>query len=447
MSEAVEEVAVLAERLTEPDLDLLEMLRIKAIARQNRAERQTVERIQREFEDKYASALGSAADVRRGLIAWALRDLDAARTIWQKASSQAEATFLLGCLEDDAGNLDQAVELLHAAAGSLADATPARSRQIEILLRQGKLKAAEKLLTRLEKRLHEHPDALYLRGFVHELKKAHEDALNAYQGALEMAPDNAASAFRMAYVLDLYGEDERAMSLYQRCGSDSGSYVGAQMNLGLLHDDRDEYHKAMACFKEVLRLEPNNAQARLHFKNAEASIDMYYDEVQRKEQERVEAILRTPITDFEFSVRSRNCLTKMNIKTLGDLIHKTEAEMLAYKNFGETSLREIKEILDTKGLHLGMTLEPDDKKKQKERLRSLASIDSDSEMLMRPVTDLELSVRSRKAMGQLDIQTIGDLVTHTEAELIALKNFGQTSLNELKQKLDEHSLTLKPMDV
>src|SRR5438034_8316315 len=54
--------------------------------------------------------------------------------------------------------------------------------------------------------------------------------------------------------------------------------------------------------------------------------------------------LEIPVTDFELSVRSRNCLRKMNIRTLGDLTRTTEAALLASKNFGETSLSEIKEI-------------------------------------------------------------------------------------------------------
>ena len=58
---------------------------------------------------------------------------------------------------------------------------------------------------------------------------------------------------------------------------------------------------------------------------------------------------RFPITDFELSVRSRNCLKKMNIRSLGDLLKTTEQELLSYKNFGETSLNEIKALLDAKG--------------------------------------------------------------------------------------------------
>lgn len=59
-----------------------------------------------------------------------------------------------------------------------------------------------------------------------------------------------------------------------------------------------------------------------------------------------------PITEFELAVRTRNCMAKMEIKTLGDLATKTEDELLSYKNFGQTSLEEVKEILASQGLRL-----------------------------------------------------------------------------------------------
>ncbi len=63
------------------------------------------------------------------------------------------------------------------------------------------------------------------------------------------------------------------------------------------------------------------------------------------------------VDELELSVRSANCLQNANIKTIGDLVQKTEAEMLKTKNFGRKSLKEIKEILSEMGLSLGMKLE------------------------------------------------------------------------------------------
>lgn len=65
------------------------------------------------------------------------------------------------------------------------------------------------------------------------------------------------------------------------------------------------------------------------------------------------------VNELELSVRSYNCLKNANIKTIAELVQKTEAEMLKTKNFGRKSLNEIKEILGTMGLHLGMRFDQD----------------------------------------------------------------------------------------
>jgi len=70
--------------------------------------------------------------------------------------------------------------------------------------------------------------------------------------------------------------------------------------------------------------------------------------------------LRLPISELELSVRSANCLREANIKILAELVGRTEAEMLAYRNFGKKSLVEISGLIKTMGLHLGMQF--DDKK-------------------------------------------------------------------------------------
>ena len=67
--------------------------------------------------------------------------------------------------------------------------------------------------------------------------------------------------------------------------------------------------------------------------------------------------LNKSVDEMELSVRSYNCLKNANIRTIGELVQKTEAEMLKTKNFGRKSLNEIKEILAGMGLSLGMKLE------------------------------------------------------------------------------------------
>jgi DNA-directed RNA polymerase subunit alpha len=76
------------------------------------------------------------------------------------------------------------------------------------------------------------------------------------------------------------------------------------------------------------------------------------------------------VDELELSVRSANCLKHANIKLIGDLVQKTEAEILATKNFGRKSLNEIKEILSEMGLSLGMKLENWPPKKAEEGMES-----------------------------------------------------------------------------
>ena len=157
-------------------------------------------------------------------------------------------------------------------------------------------------------------------------------------------------------------------------------------------------------------------------------------------------MLRLPVTDFELSVRSRNCLAKMGVRTLGDLVQRTEQELLSYKNFGETSLQEIKDILAQKGLRLGMGREEVARDDQARTiLEGIGTGEADKrKLLQKPLTELELSVRSRHCMSVLGLKTVNDLISRSEAELMTIKNFGQTSLNEVKQKLAELGLTLVP---
>lgn len=75
-------------------------------------------------------------------------------------------------------------------------------------------------------------------------------------------------------------------------------------------------------------------------------------------------LINKPITELELSVRSANCLEAANIKTIGDLVQKEEAQMLKYKNFGKKSLSEIQNILTGMGLHLGMNVQERLKKKK-----------------------------------------------------------------------------------
>jgi DNA-directed RNA polymerase subunit alpha len=93
------------------------------------------------------------------------------------------------------------------------------------------------------------------------------------------------------------------------------------------------------------------------FINFEEGAEPAHEVPVSEEQARLNENLWKSVDELELSVRSANCLQNANIRYIGELVQKTESEMLKTKNFGRKSLKEIKEILAEMGLSLGMKLE------------------------------------------------------------------------------------------
>jgi DNA-directed RNA polymerase subunit alpha len=270
-------------------------------------------------------------------------------------------------------------------------------------------------------------------------------AITELRKATSTDPENAAALFKLAYLLDLLGEEDEALALYERCVATPPPMVNALMNLAVLYEDRGEYANAERCLRQILDTRPNHVRARLFMKDVQASREMVVVEEQDRDVFKRKALLDTPVTDFELSVRARTCLKKMNIRTLGDLLRITEAELLSYKNFGESSLVEIKKMLTAKGLRLGQGLEDAHRQARRALIEQYKGTGKET-TLAKPVSELQLSVRARKALQLLSIQTLGDLASHTEAELMGIKNFGATSLKEVRDKLAESGLSLRKLE-
>ncbi|MHC4154580.1 MAG: tetratricopeptide repeat protein [Planctomycetota bacterium] len=285
----------------------------------------------------------------------------------------------------------------------------------------------------------------YQLGRLKESQGLYDEAMDNYKSALEASGDHQGALFHLAYRCDMLGDEEAAIDYYRQVVSSSPVYTSALLNLAVLYEDAGEFEKACQYVDKVLEHHPNHARAVLFKKDIESSKTMYYDEEREKKKDMHSQILETPLSDFELSVRSRNCFRKMNIHTLGDLMNISEAELLSYKNFGETSLREIKVILDSKGLRLGMALQEEALAEGEEGEGGVPA-DQNAELLKRPVEDLGLSVRSRKALQKLGVRTLGELIKKTDAELLGCKNFGITSLNEIKKALDNFGLDLRTLD-
>lgn len=251
---------------------------------------------------------------------------------------------------------------------------------------------------------------------------------------------------RLAYVLDLVGEEEESIAIYEEICRDGRPPLSTLINLAVSYEDRGDLAKAEYALKQVIESDPNNPRARLYMKDVQASRGMFYDDEADRLSNRHNALLDTPVTDFELSVRARNCLKKMQIRTLGDLLRVTEVELNSYKNVGDTTINEIKSMLTAKGLRLGQGLEGGQVGRVRTEIMEELRGKAPDAILQKPISVLDLSVRARKALQMLGVQSLGELAARTEAELLGVKNFGQTSLDEIDAKLSEHGLMLRKLE-
>jgi DNA-directed RNA polymerase subunit alpha len=267
-------------------------------------------------------------------------------------------------------------------------------------------------------------------------------ALKSLERAVELDPGHTGALFQLAYFNDLAGNDDEAIGYYERCLKYPPVHKGVLNNLGVLYEDNERFDKAVECYSRLTKSDPNDDRARLFTKDAQASLTMYYSPEEEQSIQKYSQVLEIPVTDFELSVRSRNCLKKMGIRTLGDLTRISEPSLLASKNFGETSLEEIRVIMTSKGLRVGQSLEQGTQFEMRYRPQQQLSPEEQA-LLSKPVSELNLSVRARKCMNRLNIMVLADLVSRTADELLEAKNFGQTSLTEVREKLEQIGLKLR----
>jgi DNA-directed RNA polymerase alpha subunit len=167
--------------------------------------------------------------------------------------------------------------------------------------------------------------------------------------------------------------------------------------------------------------------------------------------------LLKPLSSFELSVRSVNCLNNANILFVKDLVLKTEDEMLREPNLGRKSLKELRELLSDMNLSFGLTGE------HLERL--MTTLDSGTDELsfddagetadefaiirkfnelglFKPVELLPLSIRAQNGLETLNIRYVGELCTRSERELRSVPLLGRTSVEEIRLALQRLELQL-----
>jgi DNA-directed RNA polymerase subunit alpha len=359
-----------------------------------------------------------------------------------KQAEGALANFYLGRALADRLEYDEAIKAFERAEKSGYTASQVHLQKAGIFRQKGDLAQARAVLQKLEDQASHSAEYHFQLASCYLVEGDRAPAIKHLERAVELDPSHTGALFQLGHANELVGNDDESISYYERCLNHPPVHVGVLMNLGVLYEDSDKYNKAVECFRRVLYANPADDQARLFLKDAQASLTMYYSPEEEHAFSRFSQVLEIPVTDFELSVRSRNCLKKINIRTLGDLTRVSEQHLLSSKNFGETSLLEIKEMMASKGLHLGQSLEDGAESEVRYRPQQPLSPEEQA-VLNKPVSDLNLSVRARKCMNRLGINILGELVQRTADELLESKNFGMTSLTEVREKLGQLGLTLR----
>lgn len=354
------------------------------------------------------------------------------------------------------GRYQDSIDALAAAAKAGWDQLDADMRAVVSLVRLREMDEAAKRVKAHEASGAERSMWYFGRGLVAEYNDQRLEAVADYERALDLEPHQPEATFQLAFLMDMLGQDERAIELYTQLAARPRTHANALINLAVVFEDIGRFQEAARCLRRVLRLNPNHTRARLFLKDVESSLEMVIDETHDAQADARSRILDAPISEFELSVRARNCLKKMNIHTVGQLVQLGEAELLAYKNFGEASLNEIRELLAKKGLRLGQRPEEITAEQLVTEDQPAAPVAAPvgagavdippgrEALLAKPVAELELSVRSRRCLQRLNIVTVGDVVQRTETDLLTTRNFGVTSLNEIKARLAELGLSLAP---
>ena len=393
--------------------------------------RRTVDRNSEASDATYAK-LGSSL--------YLLGQHQAAHNYLSQTSTNATGAFILGLACVSMDRFEEATEHFTNAANLGYDVVDCELQRVGSLRLSGQREDAEAALKKIASKAVSRADYSFQMGCILADKGDTLGGIEYFERAVDMDPHHTRALFWLAGENARHGNDEEAIRLYEQALSSPPLYIGALLNLGLLYEDANRLDQAAFCFRRVLETEPTHQRARLYLKDIDASEGMFYDEDSVKAEQKRSQTLTRPITDFELSVRSRNCLERLGMRTLGDLTEISEQELMGSRNFGDTSLKEIQELLNANALSIGCNVTS---RKAESSVPPKDLSPEQRSAMEQPISDLNLSVRARKCMSRLNISAIGELLSRSPDDLLSTKNFGVTSLNEIRAKLADVGLSLR----
>jgi len=433
----------LAENLGQKTFEVDELRRIKTSVYASDFDRPALRKKAFESVERWEETQDKQLARAAGMAFWLLNEVDRAIELLETATASTDVKFCLAELLVRRGDYARAAKLAREVFEATEGSLGAGLVLLEALRGMVDSTGADDIVAELVEKYSDSPDVRVEQGLLLEQAGDYDGAVAVYTRVLDAHPGHGRALFRLAYNADLRGDEETAVSLYQQVMKQEPAYINAMINLGILYDDVEDYDAAADCFDKVLRVDPNHPRAQLFYKDAVAAKTMYYDEELEKRQDKRNRVLEIPVTDFELSVRSRNCLERMNIQTLGDLTRVTEQDLLNFKNFGETSLNEIRQMLASQGLRLGQAVEEEQQVRAVHGPPVPPSRKVKTDVVDQALSEFSLPIRIRRCAEVLGVHTLGELAQKTEEELLKVKNFGQTSLVELKEFLAQYGLALR----
>ena len=154
--------------------------------------------------------------------------------------------------------------------------------------------------------------------------------------------------------------------------------------------------------------------------------------------------LKILIKDADLSERIKNCLIKLNLIYIEDLVNLSEKDLLSIRDFGRKSLREINYFIEQYGLKLRSTLDSAEFNYKNNSINVKLKKDyaDKYEILSTKILNTTLSIRTKNCLIELNIKDLGEAIQYGERELLRAKNFGKKSLNELNNYLAQYNLIL-----
>jgi DNA-directed RNA polymerase subunit alpha len=224
-----------------------------------------------------------------------------------KQSEGPLAAFFLGRAYALHGQYDEALKAFEKAEKSGYAAQQVQLQRAGVLRQQGSLGEAKAILAKLKDMAAHNAEFHFQEGGVAEAEGDIARAARGYERAVELDPSHAGALFRLGFLNDLSGNDHDAMSYYERCLKHPPVGKGVLYNLGVLYEDNGQFDKAAECYRRLQKADPTDERARLFTRDAEASQTMYYSPEDEQISVQFRQVMEVPITDFELSVRSRNC--------------------------------------------------------------------------------------------------------------------------------------------